>query len=134
MSSHLVFRRPDTMSRLSGTESDLQRRVYLIGKQNAASSFAMLFTRQHRGDIDTQPWRHHDDEEVEYIVQGRMQIQVGSPQTGVIDDFEVSSGDLVLMPAGVKHRADSIGDGLCIGLVFCPKPYDLTVGQPAVHS
>jgi len=131
-SNYLMFRRGEIMSRLSGSESDLQRRVWLIGKQNAERSFAAVFTRHRRGDLETQPWRHHDEEEVEFIVAGRMVVQIGSKEKGVIEEFEATQGDLFYIPAGVEHRADSIGDELCIGVLFCPEPYDLTTGQPAL--
>ena len=48
----------------------------------------------------------------------------------MVEEFEVNCGDLFCIPAGVKHRADSIGAELCVGLVFCPNPYDLATGQP----
>jgi len=132
--SYLLFRRTDIMSRLSGTEADLQRRVWLIGKQNADKAFAAVFTRRRRGDLETQQWTHHDDEEVEFIAAGRMVVQIGSHEEGVVNQFEAGAGDMFYIPAGVKHRADSIGDELCIGVLFCPVPYDLTTGQPFFRS
>jgi mannose-6-phosphate isomerase-like protein (cupin superfamily) len=133
-SNYQLFRRGEIMSRLSGTETDLQRRVWLLGKQNADKSFAAVFTRRRRGDLETQQWAHHDDEEVEFIVSGRMVVQIGSKEEGVMSEFEAGAGDLFYIPAGVKHRADSIGDELCIGVLFCPVPYDLTIGQPFFRS
>jgi mannose-6-phosphate isomerase-like protein (cupin superfamily) len=133
-SNYQLFRRGEIMSRLSGTETDLQRRVWLLGKQNADKSFAAVFTRRRRGDLETQQWAHHDDEEVEFIVSGRMVVQIGSKEEGVMSEFEAGAGDLFYIPAGVKHRADSIGDELCIGVLFCPVPYDLTTGQPFSRS
>jgi mannose-6-phosphate isomerase-like protein (cupin superfamily) len=133
-SRYLLFRRDEIMSGLSGTDADLQRRVRLIGKQNADGSFAAIFTRRRRGDLETQKWAHHDEEEVEFIVAGRMVVQIGSPEEGVISEFEAGSGDLFYIPAGMKHRADAIGDELCVGLVFCPAAYDLDVGQPFILS
>jgi mannose-6-phosphate isomerase-like protein (cupin superfamily) len=120
--------------RLSGTEADLQRFASLIGRQNAAGSFAGMFVRRHRGDLEHQPWRHHPDEEVEFIVSGRIVVQIGSPEEGAVEQFEAGQGDLFCIPAGIKHRADSVGDELCVGLVFCPKPYDIGEGQPVVLS
>lgn len=130
--NYVLFRQAEIMSRLSGTEADLQRRVWLLGKQNTSRSFSGVFTRRRRGDLETQQWRYHDDEEVEFIVAGRMVVQIGGPEAGVIEQFEAAAGDLFYIPAGVKHRADSIGDELCIGLLFCPEPYDLAAGQPSV--
>jgi quercetin dioxygenase-like cupin family protein len=120
----------EIQGRLSGQDGDLQRFASLIGRQNAESSFAGMFVRRHRGDIDEQPWRHHPDEEVEYIVTGRIVVQIGSPEQGPTEQFEAGKGDLFCIPAGVKHRADSVGDELCVGLVFCPKPYGVDEGQP----
>ena len=129
-SKHVLFRRADIMAGLSGTEADVQRRIRLIGKENADSSFAAIFTRRRRGDLETQKWAHHDEEEVEFIVAGKMVVQIGSPEEGVVSQFEASAGDLFYIPAGMKHRADAIGDELCIGLVFCPAAYELATGQP----
>ena len=129
-----MFTRDEIEGQLSGKANDLQRFASLIGRQNAERSFAGVFTRRHRGDIDSQPWRHHDDEEVEYMIAGRIHVQIGSPEEGVIEEFEAGAGDLFCIPAGVKHRADSIGDDLCVGIVFCPNPYDLATGQPVVLS
>jgi len=132
--NYLLFRQADIMAKLSGTEADLQRRVWLLGKQNTKKSYASVFTRKRRGDLATQQWAHHDDEEVEFIIGGRMVVQIGSKEEGVVSQFEAGAGDLFYIPAGVKHRADAIGDELCIGLVFCPAPYDLTTGQPFFRS
>ena len=131
---HLMFKKEEIASRLSGTDKDLQRFASLIGRENSDRSFAGVFTRRRRDDIETQPWRHHEDEEVEFIVQGRMVVQIGSPEEGVVEEFEASAGDLFCIPAGVKHRADSIGEELCVGLVFCPEPYKLATGQPVFLS
>jgi mannose-6-phosphate isomerase-like protein (cupin superfamily) len=129
-SRYQLFRRADILSGLSGTEADLQRRVRLIGKQNADKAFAAIFTRRRKGDLQTQKWAHHDEEEVEFIVAGRMVVQIGSSEEGVVSEFEAGAGDLFYIPAGMKHRADAVGDDLCIGLVFCPAAYDLATGQP----
>jgi mannose-6-phosphate isomerase-like protein (cupin superfamily) len=129
-SGYQLFRRADILSGLSGTEADLQRRVRLIGKQNADKAFAAIFTRRRKGDLQTQKWAHHDEEEVEFIVAGRMVVQIGSSEEGVVSEFEAGAGDLFYIPAGMKHRADAVGDDLCIGLVFCPAAYDLATGQP----
>lgn len=134
MSSYLLYQRSEIMSRLSGTENDLQRRVWLIGRQNASKSFGAVFTRRRRGDLETQSWRHHDEEEVEYIAAGRMLVQIGGPDEGVREQFEAAAGDMFLIPAGVDHRADAVGDELCIGVLFCPTPYDITTGQPSVTA
>jgi len=125
-----MFTRQEIQSRLSGNDRDRQRFASLIGHQNAEHSFAGVFTRRRQGDIQTQPWRHHDDEEVEYIIGGRMVVQIGSPEEAIVEEFEANTGDLFCIPAGVKHRADSVGAELCIGLVFCPRAYDLASGQP----
>jgi quercetin dioxygenase-like cupin family protein len=132
MSDYLLFPRAEIMSRLSGTDADLQRRVWLIGKQNATKSFGAVFTRRRRGDIETQAWRYHDDEEVEFIAAGRMVVQIGSNEEGVLEEFEAAAGDMFYIPAGVKHRGDAVGDELCIGVLFCPEPYDINTGQPSI--
>jgi quercetin dioxygenase-like cupin family protein len=63
-----------------------------------------------------------------------MVVQIGSNEEGVVDQFDASAGDMFYIPAGVKHRADAVGDELCIGVLFCPVPYDITTGQPFSRS
>lgn len=125
----LVFHRDAMFDRLSGSPDDLQRRVWVIGGENSDNSFSGIFTRRRRNDIATQPWRYHDDEEVEFIVEGRMELQYKT-EDGVVQHVELGPGDLFCIPAGVRHRADSIGDELCVGLLFCPTRYLTTEGQP----
>ena len=125
----LLFRRDLIFESLSGTAEDLQRRVWLIGRENADKSFAAIFTRRRRNDLHSQPWRYHDEEEVEFIVAGRMEFEYINA-AGDVQRVEAGPGDLYCIPAGVRHRADSVGEELCVGLLFCPVSYSTAEGQP----
>ncbi len=126
-----VFYRDQIMAGLSGTPDDLQRRNWLIGGESTTDSFAGVFTRKVIGNLLTQDWRWHDAEEVEFVVAGRMRVQIADAANNMTDEFEVGPGDLFYIAEGVKHRADAVGDELCIGVLFCPRPYALPKGQPA---
>jgi mannose-6-phosphate isomerase-like protein (cupin superfamily) len=129
--THKIFHRDEIMAGLSGSETDLQRRNWLLGGETTRESFAGLFTRRVIGNLATQDWRWHDAEEIEYVVSGRMKVQIANADNELIDEFEAASGDLFYIAEGVKHRADAVGDELCVGLLFCPRPYALPKGQPA---
>jgi mannose-6-phosphate isomerase-like protein (cupin superfamily) len=126
-----VFHSADILGHLSGSPEDLQRRNWLLGGETTESSFAGVFTRRHIGNLDTQDWRWHDAEEVEFVVQGRMRLQFADEHNRLTDEFEAGPGDLFYIAAGVRHRADAVGDEVCIGVLFCPRPYPLPQGQPA---
>jgi mannose-6-phosphate isomerase-like protein (cupin superfamily) len=123
------FEEGDIFAGLSGSEPDRQRRNWLLGEGDTSTSFAGVFTRRPLGNLASQDWRFHDTEEVEYIAAGAMRVQIADRAGEVAMEFDAHAGDLFYIPAGERHRADAIGDDLCVGILFCPKAYPIPPGQ-----
>ena len=106
-------------------------RTWLLGSENADDVFSGYWTRRRSGDIETQVWRWHDAGEVESIIAGQLHLQIADESGRVTDDVILKEGDLFYIGKNVRHRADAVGEELCVGLLFCPKPYPIAEGQPS---
>jgi mannose-6-phosphate isomerase-like protein (cupin superfamily) len=122
-----VFRKQDIADGIEQSDG----RSWLLGAENADEVFVGFWTRTRRADIDVQPWRWHDADEVELIVQGTLHCQVGHTDGTIMEDVILETGDLFYIGKGVRHRADAVGSEACIGLLFCPKAYPIASGQPS---
>lgn len=129
-----LFKRKDLNAGLTGSAADLQRRHWVIGSNISDQCFAGMFTRRHRGDIEEQDWWHHDADEVEFVVEGRLHVQFAGPDGEIGSEFIAEAGDLFIIKEGTPHRADAVGDALCVGMLFCPKAYDIGLGQPFISE
>jgi uncharacterized protein YjlB len=70
---------------------------------------------------------HSTAHEVLVVIRGSARIQFGGP-TGIAELLE--SGDAVVIPAGVAHKAIDIYDGFtCIGAYPTGQDYDLNYGK-----
>jgi quercetin dioxygenase-like cupin family protein len=87
--------------------------------------FAGAEFRDHRGKerrdeaerVDLVPRPHsHPHEQIAYIIEGRMMFYIGD------EKHEVGPGGLVVIPGGVTHWGEVIGDEPVLNLdVFTPK-------------
>ncbi len=76
---------------------------------------------------------HSTAHEVLGIARGRASVVLGGPSVG--RQFEVSSGDVLVLPAGTGHfNAGSSGDLLVIGAYPNGMRWDLRRGDPAEHD
>ncbi|HZP77803.1 MAG TPA: cupin domain-containing protein [Pseudolabrys sp.] len=58
----------------------------------------------------------HPHEQIAYIISGRMRFHVGE------ETLEIGSGGLIVIPGGVTHWGEVLGDEPCLNLdVFTPK-------------
>ena len=58
----------------------------------------------------------HEHEQIVYIVSGRVRFTVGD------DVAELGPGDVLLVPSGVEHFAETIGSEPCVDLsIFTPR-------------
>lgn len=58
----------------------------------------------------------HDYEQIVYIVSGRARFTVGG------ESAEMGPGDVLLVPPGVQHFAETLGDEPCVDLsIFTPR-------------
>jgi quercetin dioxygenase-like cupin family protein len=115
---------------VKGTDN-LSQRNWLFGKGQTKKSFAGIWTHKPGCRLPAKGWKWHDEEEVEYIVEGQMRLLIANRQGRQIASYLLKRGDLFYIAKGVPHAAWIVGRGTCVGLLFCPKNYKLPFGQPA---
>jgi uncharacterized protein YjlB len=76
---------------------------------------------------------HSTSHEVLGIVQGSVSVILGGASVG--KQFDVQTGDVLVLPAGIGHcNAGSSGDLLVIGAYPDGMSWDLRRGDPAEHD
>ncbi len=87
------------------------------GVQQKAFSGTAATVALHRLMPGHEPRPHsHPHEQIAYIIEGRMMFYIGD------DKHEVGPGGLVVIPGGVRHWGEVIGDEPVLNLdVFTPK-------------
>ena len=110
---------------------DLSQRHWILGQGQTEKSFFGVWTHKPGCRLPAKGWKWHDEEEVEYIVQGQMRLLIADAKGKQIASHLLKKGDLFYIAKGVPHAADIVGREVCIGLLFCPKDYKLPNGQPA---
>lgn len=73
----------------------------LISSQEAPNFALRRFTMQHGGGM---PRHTNTVEHEQYILRGQAKIEIGA------ETFEVQAGDVVLIPEGVVHSYQNLGD------------------------
>lgn len=115
---------------VKGTDN-LSQRNWLFGRGQTNKSFAGIWTHKPGCRLPEKGWKWHDEEEVEYIVQGQMRLLIADRKGREVAAHRLKKGDLFFIAKGVPHAAQIVGREICIGLLFCPKAYKLPQGQPA---
>ena len=110
---------------------NLSQRNWILGKGEKEKSFFGVWTHKPGCRLPEKGWKWHDEEEVEYIVQGQMRLLIADRKGKQIASHLLKKGDLFYVAKGVPHAADIVGRETCIGLLFCPTDYKLPTGQPA---
>lgn len=66
------------------------------------------------------PMHSHDNEQLTYIVDGALRFWIGDEKA---ESFVVSSGEVLVIPSHVPHKAEAVVDTLDVD-VFCPPRQD----------
>lgn len=85
--------------------------TYVLRDNKTLNNLVLSSTRLYKGQ-QTRGHRHEGQEEVYFFVQGWGMMIVGDEDS---EPFEVSPGDIVLIPDGAFHRVINNGD---MNLVF----------------
>ena len=62
----------------------------------------------------------HDNEQLTYIVDGALRFWIGDENS---ESFVVGSGEVLVIPSNVPHKAEAVEDTLDVD-VFCPPRQD----------
>jgi quercetin dioxygenase-like cupin family protein len=66
------------------------------------------------------PMHSHDNEQLTYVVDGALRFWIGDENA---ESFVVSSGEVLVIPSHVPHKAEAVEDTLDVD-VFCPPRQD----------
>ena len=66
------------------------------------------------------PMHSHDNEQLTYIIDGALRFWIGDETA---ESFVVSSGEVLVIPSHVPHKAEAVVDTLDVD-VFCPPRQD----------
>ena len=89
-----------------GGEVVKDNEVYLLRDNRDLNNLVLSSTRLYRGQ-QTRGHRHPGQEEVYFFVSGRGKMIVGEETD---EPFDVTAGDVVLIPDGAFHRVINDGD------------------------
>jgi quercetin dioxygenase-like cupin family protein len=73
------------------------------------------------------PKHAHDNEQLTYILEGRLRLWLGEDESQVVD---VGSGEVLHIPPNLPHRAEALEDTLDVD-VFAPPRQDWLDGSDA---
>jgi uncharacterized protein YjlB len=111
---------------------------HAVEAAHAASSCEELFAENDwfgswRDGIFSYHHFHSTSHEVLGIVSGSASVILGGPSVG--NQFDVRTGDVLVLPAGTGHcNAGSSGDLLVVGAYPDGMSWDLRRGDPAEHD
>ncbi len=66
------------------------------------------------------PLHHHDNEQLTYVLEGTLKFWIGSEDG---DEVVVRSGEVLVIPSNVPHKAEALEDTLDVD-IFCPPRQD----------
>ena len=95
--------------------ANVQSRYFLRGEQtgNAYSMTEIVFQPGGQG---TPLHVHHREEELYYVIEGKLEAQVGDQQV------TLEAGGSVLLPRGVKHKVYPVGEAVTRVLMVITPP------------
>ena len=73
------------------------------------------------------PRHQHDNEQITYILKGKLRFWIGEDEGKVVD---VSEGEVLHIPSGVWHKAEALEDTLDVD-IFSPPRADWLDGSDA---
>ena len=70
------------------------------------------------------PIHSHENEQISYIVSGKLQFHIQDGPNGATRTVEVGAGEVLILPSMVPHGADAIAD--CVALDLFSPPSQTT--------
>jgi quercetin dioxygenase-like cupin family protein len=110
------------------------RAGWVFGRETTQKSSTAKWRHDPGTLLPARGWKWHDDEQIEYIVSGKLLIQFPDENDDVKDEWLLEPGDFVYIAAFQKHRGKVVGDEIAIGIMFSPTAYDLPAGQPQLYD
>ncbi|MEE8147969.1 MAG: cupin domain-containing protein [Longimicrobiales bacterium] len=80
----------------------------------------MMLTHVYLKKGSVVPMHHHDNEQLTYILDGALKFWIGTEDA---EPLVVRSGEVLVIPSQVPHKAEALEDTLDVD-VFCPPRQD----------
>ncbi len=80
----------------------------------------MMLTHVYLKKGSVVPMHHHDNEQLTYILDGALKFWIGTEDA---EPLIVRSGEVLVIPSEVPHKAEALEDTLDVD-VFCPPRQD----------
>ncbi len=80
----------------------------------------MMLTHVYLKKGSVVPMHHHDNEQLTYILDGALKFWIGTEDA---EPLIVRSGEVLVIPSQVPHKAEALEDTLDVD-VFCPPRQD----------
>jgi quercetin dioxygenase-like cupin family protein len=80
----------------------------------------MMLTHVYLKKGSVVPMHQHDNEQLTYILDGALKFWIGTEDA---EPFVVRSGEVLVIPSQVPHKAEALEDTLDVD-VFCPPRQD----------
>jgi quercetin dioxygenase-like cupin family protein len=80
----------------------------------------MMLTHVYLKDGTIVPTHSHDNEQLTYILEGALHFWIGADGK---QEVMVHAGEVLVIPSGIPHKAQAVGDTLDVD-VFCPPRQD----------
>src|SRR5579871_3630050 len=80
----------------------------------------MMLAHVYLKDGTVVPQHSHDNEQLTYILEGALHFWIGADGT---EEVIVGPGEVLVIPSGVPHKAQAVGDTLDVD-IFCPPRQD----------
>jgi quercetin dioxygenase-like cupin family protein len=91
------------------------------------TSERMMIAHVHFKKGDDVPWHSHENEQITYILEGALRFWLGANGE---HEFTVRSGEVLVIPSNLPHRALALEDTLDVD-IFNPPRQDWLAGTDA---
>ena len=116
----------DSVSKVSWDEIPLEALSPKIGRKLVTGDRVMLaHVYLDKGAIV--PLHQHDNEQITYILKGKLRFWIGEDLSEVVD---VNEGEVLHIPSNVWHKAEALEDTLDVD-IFSPPRQDWLDGTDA---
>lgn len=129
-----VMNKVEVNQRLKDGDSAGARAGWVFGQETTKRSATAVWCHEPGTKLPARGWKWHDDEQIEYIVSGKLLIQFPDVNGDVKDQWLLEPGDFVYIAAYQKHRGVVGDDEMAVGVMFSPTAYPLPAGQPQFYD
>lgn len=111
-SSEVRLERWDEIHRESVTD-DIARRIF-TGER-------IMLTQVYLDEGAVVPTHSHENEQLSWILEGRLRFTIGDEKSGDSKEIVVSAGEVLFIPSAVPHKAEALVDTIDVDIFSPPR-------------